>query len=67
MRDCPTPGKVKHATKKAAWCHVNDLRKAKHASVDLKPYRCVCGSFHVGHSQASLTFRIRQARRRGTA
>lgn len=64
---CPTPEKQSHASKKAAWRHVDSLRHATPVSPDLKPYRCRCGAWHVGHSQASLGFRIREARRRGIA
>lgn len=64
---CPTPEKVAHASASEAWAHARRLRKAKGAAVDLKPYKCRCGSFHVGHSQASLSFRIREARRKGIA
>lgn len=67
MTACPTPGKVRHATEGKAWGHVRDLRRAKDASVDLLPYRCDCGSWHVGHSQEALTKRIRRAKRVGRA
>lgn len=63
---CPTPGKVRHTSKQNAWKHARSLW-AEGASPDLKPYRCECRSWHVGHSQASLGFRIREARRKGIA
>lgn len=61
---CPATGKVQHATEGAAWAHVRELRRAKGASVDLLPYRCDCGAWHVGHSQVALAKRVRRALRR---
>lgn len=65
-RNCPTPQKVRHTSKTNARKHALNLQ-AQGSSVDLKPYRCTCGAWHVGHSQASLGFRIREARRKGIA
>lgn len=67
MTACPTPEKVAHSNPKDAVKHAESLRKYKYGSADVKPYKCRCGKWHVGHSQFSLAFRIRRARRDGIA
>lgn len=66
MTACPTPNKRAHGSETDAWRHANALRRAG-ASVDLKPYRCACGAWHVGHSVVSLMQRVRRAKRLGRA
>ncbi len=60
---CPTPHKHRHASEHAAAAAIRSLRAAQPGitSPDLLPYECVCGSWHVGHSQDSLQVRIRRA------
>lgn len=64
---CPTPRKIRHATSKAARAQLRDLQARYPTSPDLTVYRCVCGRWHVGHSQAALNRRIRRALRLGRA
>lgn len=64
---CPTPDKQRHGDRKSTARHAKSLQLNKFGSPDLKPYKCHCGYWHVGHSKASLGFRIRQARRKGIA
>jgi maleate cis-trans isomerase len=64
MKACPTPAKRCHASESAAWAEAR-ATQARDASHDVLPYRCVCGSWHVGHNKQSLTRRIRRATRRG--
>jgi hypothetical protein len=59
---CPHPEKVAHPDEAAARQHARALWKHQHASVDLQPYQCRCGAWHIGHSQQSLKDRIRRAR-----
>lgn len=60
VRACPTPTKRAYDDKAGALGHARWLRRGG-ASVDVLPYRCPCGSWHVGHSQVSLRRRIRRA------
>lgn len=57
---CPTPSKQAHDDRASAVRHVRALRRVG-GSVDLHPYRCPCGAWHVGHSQVSLRRRIHRA------
>lgn len=61
MSACPTPGKLAHETREAALTHRQKLATLKRGAPDLQVYRCQCGAYHVGHSQASLRNRIRRA------
>lgn len=61
---CPTPAKQPHRTESQAWAHVRSLRAERGSSVDVLPYRCECGAWHVGHSKVALDKRIRRALRR---
>jgi hypothetical protein len=66
MTDCPTPSKKKHPSCNAAARHVRKLQDLDGA-IDVRPYRCRCGSWHVGHDQRHLRRRIRKALRKGAA
>jgi hypothetical protein len=63
MSRCPTPSKQPHPTCDAAVRHIKALQH-KDGALDVRPYRCRCGAWHVGHSQPALRKRIRQALRR---
>jgi hypothetical protein len=65
MSICGTTGKIAHETGRAAHGHRRSLLQGG-ASTDLTVYRCG-NHFHVGHSQAKLRRRIRDALRRGRA
>jgi hypothetical protein len=63
---CPTPRKVAHVEHGSAMRHMRELQHGRWGR-DLNVYRCICGSFHVGHDVRRLTYRIRQARKAGRA
>lgn len=65
MKECPTPGKRKHATHEEGKEHIRALYRAGRGNPDYTVYACVCGWFHVGHSRRKLEKRIRRALRRG--
>ncbi|MGH1563054.1 hypothetical protein [Mumia sp. DW29H23] len=64
MTDCPTPTKRRHRSKDAALAQITSLYSHGRGNPDLNAYRCVCGSWHVGHSSWLLRKRIRRALRR---
>lgn len=61
MAECPTPDKVRHASLEDARKHAKALRRFQHASQDVLPYQCVCGTWHIGHSKVNLGKRIHRA------
>lgn len=65
MTTCPRPEKIRHATKQAALAAIRSLNKAGRGNPDMTAYRCVCGSWHIGHDLAKFTYRIRRAVRAG--
>lgn len=62
MKKCPHPHKVQHASQFRAVGHAREMQ-AHGGSPDLQAYKCRCGFWHIGHSQASLRVRIRTALR----
>ncbi|MDT3440929.1 MULTISPECIES: hypothetical protein [unclassified Pseudofrankia] len=63
LKKCPRPEKQAYPTEQAALRHRNDLRFRRDGSSDLVAYLCVCGLWHVGHSQQRLDARISAALR----
>jgi hypothetical protein len=58
---CPHPDKTQYASMREAWWAIEEAQRSRRVGADLKPYACVCGAIHLGHSQSSLTERIRKA------
>jgi hypothetical protein len=60
---CPSPHKIRHRSRGAAWTALDSLRRSRQGLVspDLLPYRCVCGAWHIGHDVDALAQRIRTA------
>lgn len=58
--ECPRPEKIPYKTEAEALRRRNSLRH-RGGSSDLAVYRCVCKSWHVGHSRERLNKRIATA------
>jgi hypothetical protein len=49
-RNCPTPSKQAFSTKARAKISLKRLRSVGDRD-ELRPYRCPCGYFHLGHKR----------------
>lgn len=64
--ECPTPGKHRHGSKRDALLAQESHEREFGIDLSLRPYRCVCGAWHLGHrgKGGSLEARIKRSRRR---
>ena len=46
---CPHPEKVAHRSFRAALKARDSLEAERGIDIALRPYRCVCGAWHLGH------------------
>ena len=58
---CPHPEKHAHKSKAAAIAARDSLERAKGIDLALKPYRCVCNAWHLGHPSTKPETRLRRA------
>lgn len=66
-KPCPHPQKHAHVSCAAALVHLEHMDRAGKADLTLHPYRCVCGSWHLGHrSPGSVKQQLKKALRAGT-
>lgn len=49
MSTCPHPEKAAHRSMSAAITAREKLEADRGIDLTLTPYRCVCGSWHIGH------------------
>ncbi|MBS45311.1 MAG: hypothetical protein CMH83_19505 [Nocardioides sp.] len=49
MAACPTPDKQRHRTFEAALKARDSLEQSRGIDLALRPYRCKCGAWHIGH------------------
>lgn len=47
-RRCPTPRKMAYPTRELAQRHVSSLYSKEGRTAMVRPYKCVCGAWHVG-------------------
>lgn len=62
---CPHPEKYKHVSAAAALAARDSLERERGIDLGLRPYRCVCGSWHLGHrgKDPSWAKKLRRKRR----
>jgi hypothetical protein len=61
-RQCAATGKWRHATLAEAEAHIAQLDESGLGHPDYRPYVCQhCADWHIGHSAAALTRRIRSS------
>lgn len=64
---CPATGKIAHPSPAAAKAHIKSLYKTGRGNPDYRVYPCEHTHdgkhWHIGHSRASLDYRIRKALR----
>lgn len=53
---CPHPEKQRHRSRAAANKAMARLEANEGIDLALRPYRCVCGTWHLGHHSKALTF-----------
>jgi hypothetical protein len=56
---CPTPSKLGFSSKAQAKAGKKKMRGATNLD-DIKPYRCDCGQYHLGHKPGSLAKRLKK-------
>jgi hypothetical protein len=60
---CPRPDKDAHRSFRAAIKARDSLEAERGIDIALRPYRCVCGAWHLGHRTKTPKWMRRKAKR----
>lgn len=61
---CPRPDKVPHRSFWAALKARDSLEVVDGIDIALRPYRCICGAWHLGHKNRQPAFTRRKGGRK---
>lgn len=67
MTVCPHPEKTAHRSIKAALKARDSLEAERGLDIALRPYKCPCGSWHLGHRKNNLSTVLGDGRRNAKA